>query len=141
VDDDEGLGGRLNVPETAAVVNPAPPDTPRQWRVALSAVGGTVLGAAPHVLHHAGPVAGAAILAGAAGTILFGILGLLASIPLLLRLQRRTGSWRVPAVLLSVFAAAFVITTVIVGPALSDDERADDPNSQTSPAEHEAHHQ
>ena len=141
MDDDAGLGGQLTVPETAAVVSPAPPETPRRWRVALSAVGGATLGAAPHVLHHAGPVAGAAILAGAAGTILFGVLGLLASIPLLLRLRRRTGSWRVPAVLLGVFAAVFVLTTGIIGPALSDDEGADDPNSQTSPAEHEAHHQ
>jgi hypothetical protein len=42
------------MPGTAAVVNLAPPETPRHWRVALSAVGGAVLGAAPHVLHHAG---------------------------------------------------------------------------------------
>ena len=140
MDDDAGLGGRLTVPETAAAVGAAPPEPPRRWRVALSAVGGAVLGAAPHVLHHAGPVAGAAILAGAAGTIIFGVLGLLASIPLLLRLRQRTGSWRVPAVLLGVFAAVFVLTSAIVGPALSDDE-GPDPNSQTSPAEHEAHHE
>lgn len=44
------------MPETAAVVNPARPETSRQWRVTLSAVGAAVLGAAPHVLHHAGPV-------------------------------------------------------------------------------------
>ena len=36
-------------------------------RAAVAAVGAAALGAAPHVLHHAGPLAGAALFAGAAG--------------------------------------------------------------------------
>lgn len=39
---------------------------------AFSAAAGVVAGIAPHVLHHAGPIAGAALLAGAGGTLLFG---------------------------------------------------------------------
>jgi hypothetical protein len=59
-------------------------------------VGAAVLGAAPHVLHHVGPLAGAALLAGATGKLLFGALGFLLAVPMLRRLRRRTGSWRVP---------------------------------------------
>lgn len=60
----------------------------------LAAVGAAVLGAAPHVLHHAGPLAGAALLAGVGGRLLFGALGLLLTIPML---RRRHDSWAVPA--------------------------------------------
>jgi hypothetical protein len=98
------------------------------------------------VLHHAGPVAGAALFAGTAGTILFGVLGLLAAIPLMIRLHRRTGSWRAPLGLLAVFAAVFAVSTAVVGPALSDDSgqpsSAEERESPTvTPAEHEKHHQ
>ena len=44
-------------------------------RATFAAVGAAVLGAAPHVLHHAGPLAGAALLAGVGGKLLFGALG------------------------------------------------------------------
>ena len=118
---------------------PAGGEQRARWRVGLSAVGGAALGAAPHVLHHAGPVAGAALLAGAAGAILFGLLGLVAAIPLMLRLRRRTGSWRTPLGLLAVFAAVFAASTAVVGPALSgsNDEQ---PKPTASPSEHEEHH-
>jgi len=79
---------------------------------------GAVSGVAPHVLHHVGPLAGAAILAGAAGTALFGALGFLLSIPFLLRMRRRFDSWRAPAIALAVFAAAFTLSTVVIGPAI-----------------------
>jgi hypothetical protein len=46
-------------------------------RAALATTCATVLGAAPHVPHHVGPLAGAALLAGATGKLLFGALGLL----------------------------------------------------------------
>ena len=115
----------------------------RIW-VALSGLGAAVLGVLPHVLHHAGPLAGAAILGGAFGSILFGVLGLLASIPLLLRLRRRTGGWRVPAGLLALFATVFTLSTVVIGPAIAGD---DDSGSATPPApsapapsSHEEHH-
>ncbi len=59
-----------------------------------SSLGGLIAaisGIAPHVLHHAGPLAGTAILVGAGGTILFGVAGFALSIPMLLRLRRRFG--------------------------------------------------
>ena len=65
--------------------------------MAAASVGAALLGAAPHVLHHAGPLAGAALFAGVGGTLLFGALGLAAATPLLLRMRRRSGSWRRPA--------------------------------------------
>jgi hypothetical protein len=61
-------------------------------RPGLAAVGAVVLGAAPHVLDHAGPLAGAALLAGATGKVLFGAIGLVAAVPMLRRLHRHTGS-------------------------------------------------
>jgi len=45
------------------------------------------------VLHHIGLLAGTALIAGAGGTALFGILGLAMSVPLLLRLRRRFAFW------------------------------------------------
>ena len=71
-------------------------------RAALGAVGAAVVGAAPHVLHHVGPLAGVALLAGAGRNLLFGAIGFATAVPLLRGSRRRTGSWRVPAALLSV---------------------------------------
>jgi hypothetical protein len=59
---------------------------------------------APHVLHHIGLLAGTVLIAGAGGTVLFGILGLALSVPMLLRLRRHYASWWVPAIGLAVFA-------------------------------------
>ena len=113
----------------------------RGWdrlRVLLAGATAAVLGAAPHVLHHAGPVAGAAIFAGAAGTALFGAIGLIAAVPVLLRIRRRTGSWRRPLALLVVFAALFAVSTAVVQPALSGDDVDD--AERTAPADHQEHH-
>ena len=108
----------------------------------LSATAAGVLGIAPHVLHHAGPLAGAALLAGTAGSLLFGLLGLLAAIPMLVRIHRRTGSWQVPAGLLALFAAVFALSTFVIGPALTgsagSDARAPGPTS--TPSSHLEHH-
>ena len=81
----------------------------------LSAMGGAVAAALPHVLHHAGLIAGTAVLSGLAGGIVFGLLGLAAMTPLLMRLHRRTGSWRLPAVALAAFVAMFAITSAFMG--------------------------
>ena len=99
----------------------------RAAAVVSSAVA-AVLGLAPHVLHHVGPLAGAALLAGTAGTLLFGAIGLVAAIPFLLRVHRRCGNWRVPAGLLALFAAMFSISAFVIGPAIS----GSDENSSTS---------
>ena len=99
---------------------------PRSWRSRLHAlwhsvvaVIGFVVGLLPHVLHHIGLLAGTALVAGSGGTALFGALGLLASIPLLLRLRRRFGTWVAPAIGLLVFAVTFSLSAFVIGPAIS----------------------
>lgn len=93
-------------------------------RLALSAIGAGILGLAPHVLHHLGPLAGAALFAGVGGTLLFGAIGLVAAIPFLLRVHRRCGNWRVPAALLATFAAMFSLSAFVIGPAITGDDDA-----------------
>ena len=122
-----------------------PPGGLGRLRAALATAGAAVLGAAPHVLHHAGPLAGAALLAGAGGTLLFGALGFLAAVPMLRRLRRRTGSWRVPGALLAVMAAMFTFSSLVIGPALtsSDDEPSNPATpgvTRPLPPDHGSHH-
>lgn len=108
-------------------------------RAGAMAVVGAVSGVAPHVLHHAGPLAGAALLAGTGGTILFYVLGMIVSIPFLLRLYRRFASWTAPAVAVAVFTAAFAFSALVVGPAI----RGGDSGSSTTtevPGGHASHH-
>ena len=114
-------------------------------RGAIAGVGAALLGAAPHLLHHAGPFAGAALLAGATGKMLFGALGLVLAIPVLRRLRTRTGSWRAPGAALPLMAALFTVSTVVIGPALTgDDEPVAPPTREVpatiSPAGHDSHH-
>jgi hypothetical protein len=118
-------------------------------RAMLAAVGAGVLGAAPHVLHHAGPLAGAALLAGVGGKLLFGALGFLLAIPMLRMLQRRHGSWAVPGGVLALMAVVFTFSSFVIGPALTDSgggpttpttKSAPSAPSGVSPSEHEAHH-
>lgn len=98
----------------------------RRWRLRLRAfwnalVGGIglVVGLVPHVLHHVTLLAGTALVAGSGGTALFGVLGFLASVPFLLRLRRRFGTWRAPAIGLTIFVAMFSLSTFVLGPAIS----------------------
>ncbi len=42
------------------------------------------------------------------------------SVPVLLRVHRRCGNWRIPALLLVTFATVFSVSTFVVGPALND---------------------
>lgn len=87
----------------------------------LTVVGalGLIMGLLPHVLHHIGLLAGTALVAGSGGTALFGALGLLASIPMLVRLYRRFRSWMAPALGLLIFAAMFSLSAFVIGPAIS----------------------
>lgn len=107
-------------------------------RVGLAAAGAAILGALPHVLHHVGPLAGAAIFAGAGGSLLFGVIGLIAAVPFLLKVRRRSGGWRLPAILLMAFAGLFALSTFVVAPAIQggDEEKP----AVTQPAGHEGHH-
>lgn len=122
----------MNGPTTAEqgcaappVPAPAPgpervPGVAARVRTALLALWAAVTGAAPHVLHHVGPLAGTALVAGAGGRALFGAAGFVATIPLLRRLRRRTGNWRAPALALAAFVAIYTVSTLVVGPALAD---------------------
>jgi hypothetical protein len=125
-------------PVPAAVGLPTGRPLLRALRDGLVAVLGAVLGLAPHVLHHVGFLAGTALVAGSGGTALFGAVGLIASIPLLLRLRRRFGTWLAPAVGLAVFTAMFTISTLVIGPAISGTDTPAAPAQQS--VEHDQHH-
>ena len=119
------------------------PSALERVRVAAGTLVAAVLGLAPHVLHHVGPLAGAAIFAGATGSVLFGALGFVAAIPFLLRVRRRHGSWRVPSVILAVMVAAFTLSTTVIGPAITGGDENDSPPAgeqrPTGPG-HDEHH-
>ncbi len=55
------------------------------WNAVVAGIA-VVMGILPHVLHHIGLLAGTALIAGASGTVLFGLIGLAASIPFLIKL-------------------------------------------------------
>ena len=98
-----------------------------------------VVGLIPHVLHHVGFLAGTALVAGAGGTVLFGAVGLAASVPFLLRLHRRCGTWQAPAAAFGVFAVMFAASALLIGPAING-------TGGTGPApapavDHNSHHQ
>ncbi len=108
----------------------------RVWSGVL-AVWGVVTGLAPHVLHHVGPLAGAALLGGATGTVLFAAIGFVAAIPFLLRLHRRFATWKAPAIALAVFVAMFSLSAFLIGPAITGG--SDTPNLE-QPGGHLGHH-
>lgn len=111
----------------------------RAWAAVTGAVG-VVSGIAPHVLHHVGPIAGAALLTGTGGSVLFGLVGFAVSVPFLLRLRRRFGSWRAPATALVVFAAMFTLSTLVIGPAIrADSSPAATPLEQPVPGAPDPH--
>jgi hypothetical protein len=109
----------------------------RAWSAVLAAWGGFI-GLLPHVLHHVGPLAGAALLAGTGGTVLFAGIGFVAATPFLLRLYRRFRTWRAPAIALAVFAAMFSLSSFVIGPAISGDEAPARPGIEQDG--HEEHH-
>ena len=111
----------------------------RAWWNGLVAVLGAAAGIAPHVLHHVALLAGTALVAGTGGTALFGALGLILSIPFLLRLRRRFDSWWAPTIGLAVFTVMFSLSAFLVGPAITGSGSA--PPSQPSPStSHNNHH-
>ena len=98
-------------------------------RDATGAVLGTVLGLAPHVLHHISLRAGAALITGASGNALFYVIGLALSVPMLRRLHRRFHTPWAPAIAVAVFTGLFSLSAFVIGPAISG---TDDP-APTSP--------
>lgn len=124
-------------------VPPAPGRVRLLWN-SVTGVVGAILGIAPHVLHHVGLLAGTAVLAGAGGTALFGVVGLIASVPMLLRLRRRFGTWRAPSIALGVFTVMFALSAFVIGPAIGGSGANNNSGTSTnapSPAEeHASHH-
>ncbi|MBI1758945.1 MAG: hypothetical protein HYR62_06935 [Actinobacteria bacterium] len=112
----------------------------RAWWSAVVGLIGAVVGLAPHVLHHIGLLAGTALIAGAGGTMLFGVLGLVASVPLLRRLRRRFGSWWAPVIGLVVFAVMFSVSTFVVGPAINSGDGAPGGGQPSPSVDHSGHH-
>ena len=101
-------------------------DARASWQARLLAAAsgaiGAMAGLTPHVLHHVLPLAGAAFLTGATGSVLFGLLGLVLTTPTLLRLRRRFGTWLAPGTALTLFARAFRLSTFVIGPAIRGDD-------------------
>ena len=123
-------------------------------RIIASGAIAAFLGLLPHILHHVGPLAGAAIFAGVGGSLLFGAIGFVAAIPFLVRMHRHCGNWRRPAAVLGLMAVVFSISTFVIGPAIngggenSASESPSDQRAPSAPAEapeqsgggHAAHH-
>ena len=112
------------------------------WETIGAAVG-VVMGLVPHVLHHIGLIAGAALVTGAAGNVLFFALGLVLSIPLLRRLYRRFHNPWAPAIAVAIFAALFSLSAFVIGPAITGDSApAKSPGTpiQTPATNHNQHH-
>lgn len=111
---------------------------------ALTAVVGGVMGVLPHLLHHVGLLGGAVLVSGATGNVVFAVVGLVLSLPMLRRLYRHFGSWTAPALALGVFALMFSISAFVIGPAISTGDAR--PNTDPAPAQppapsdHESHH-
>ncbi len=114
----------------------------RVWG-AVVAAWAVVTGVAPHVLHHVGPLAGAALLAGFGGKAIFFALGLLLSLPMLRRLHRRFGTLVAPALGVAAFAAVFTFSSLVVAPRLTGSEKAPPApgvEQPTTPSGHASHH-
>jgi len=113
----------------------------RTMAAALSGAVGAISGVAPHVLHHVGPLAGAAFLGGAGGTILFGLGGFALSVPMLLRLRRRFGTWAAPAVATALFTGVYLASALVIGPALTANPiDVDAPSFSPLASGHAEHH-
>jgi hypothetical protein len=81
------------------------------------------------------------LLAGAGGTVLFGLLGFVLSIPMLLRLRRRFSTWAAPAVASAIFTAVYLVSSLVVGPAITGSTATDTvPAVSPAPDDHAEHH-
>lgn len=118
-----------------AVATPARGLGAKLWGGVLAAWA-VVTGAAPHVLHHVGPLAGAALLAGVGGQVIFFALGLALSLPLLRRIYRRFGSWAAPALAILAFATMFTFSSLVIAPQLTSDT----PATPLEQPDHDEHH-
>ncbi|MBC7596384.1 MAG: hypothetical protein H7288_21065 [Kineosporiaceae bacterium] len=109
----------------------------------MGAAVGVAMGLVPHVLHHIGLIAGAVLVTGAAGNVVFFALGLLFSIPLLRRLYKKFHTPWAPAIAIAIFAAMFSLSAFVIGPAITGDSSpANTPTTpgQTPTTDHGQHH-
>jgi hypothetical protein len=90
------------------------------------------------VLHHVGPLAGAAILAGTGGRILFFVIGLALTTPMLIRLYHRFGTWAAPAIAVAVFVVTYTVSSLYLGPLITGETAApvQPPSVTTTTDEH-----
>lgn len=111
------------------------------WSAVTAAVG-AVMGLLPHLLHHVGVWGGAVLVSGATGNVLFAVLGIALSLPLLRRLRRRFGTWKAPALALAVFTVMFSLSAFVIGPAISGDDAAPGPVPvlTPNPEDHDDNH-
>jgi hypothetical protein len=113
------------------------------WSVVTALVGG-IMGLLPHLLHHVALLGGAMVVTGATGNVVFAVLGLVLSLPLLRRLYRRFDTWKAPALALAVFTLMFTLSAVVIGPAINNEdsrpERDRTPAQTPAPDDHESHH-
>lgn len=124
-----------------SVAEPAPVGRLRVIWNGISAGIGAVMGLLPHVLHHIGFLVGAAAVTGVVGNLLFGAAGLVLSIPFLIRLRRRFGTWRAPALAVALFTGMFLVSAFVIGPAIVGGDATPATTPQPAPtAEHEGHH-
>ncbi len=118
---------------------------PSRWRTiwaSVRAATGALLGLVPHVMHHIGILSGAALLTGVLGNSLLYAIGLVLSIPLLNRLRKRFGTWKAPAIGVAVFTAMFLLSALVIGPAISRSSTPPAPQTSAGPtsSDHASHH-
>jgi hypothetical protein len=120
-----------------------------RWKAVRDTIGATVgmvLGIVPHVLHHIGLLAGAALITGASGNALLYAVGLLFSVPMLRRMYRRFRTPWAPAIAVAIFTGLFSLSAFVIGPAISGtaDETAPtrpaEPGPTTPSTNHDEHH-
>ena len=125
----------MTVDTPTSVVGQHSKPAPDRWRTVRDTVGavvGAVLGMAPHVLHHIGLLAGAALVTGASGNAVLFVVGLALSVPMLRRLYRHFRSWWAPALAVVAFTLLFSLSAFVIGPAISG---ADDVPSMPGPTD------
>lgn len=129
----------VDTPASVVGEHSAPPGRWTTIRDTAGAVVGTVLGIAPHVLHHIGLLAGAALITGASGNAIFYVAGLALSIPMLRRLYRHFSSWWAPALAVVAFTGLFSLSAFVIGPAISGTDDAPAPSSPGEPSPSPSH--
>ncbi|EWT07737.1 hypothetical protein N864_23510 [Intrasporangium chromatireducens Q5-1] len=134
----------IDAPALPLVSQPTSRATPRGFWAAARAAVGVVLGIVPHVMHHIGLLAGAALLTGVWGNGVLYIVGLLLSIPLLRRIHARFRTPWAPVLGVAAFTTLFALSAFIIGPALSGATAGATPDRTPTPTvtsnEHAGHH-